>query len=172
MSEDQVSSACGGSFKASCSPDVPRELLATTGGSEKKPERGWRAQKAAGRRFRFLATTSSSLQLATKRFLRRFNGCPCLSVLKVHPEASCHGVRARSPACVRDQFRRVRGGLRPFRSADFGLAHGSCGIEPTQLAPVELEPTPLDHPLETNPLGLPFNPRSRQRAATWHRRGA
>ena len=73
----------------------------------------------------------------------RFHEYPCPSVLKVRPEASCHGVHARSPTCVRDQFRRARGGLRPFRFADFGLAHDSCGIEPKQLALVELEGIPL-----------------------------
>ena len=74
---------------------------------------------------------------------RRFHEYPCPSVLKVRPEASCHGVHARSPTCVRDQFRRARGGLRPFRFSHFGLAHDSCGIEPKQLALVELEGIPL-----------------------------
>ena len=51
-----------------------------------------------------------------------------LRFLKIRPEASCHGVHARSPTCVHDQFTPVRGGLRQFRSPDFRLAHDSCGI--------------------------------------------
>ena len=148
------------SFKAFCSPGFPGKLL------------GRRAQKAAGRRFRFLAATSSSLQRATKRFPRRFHEYPLSSVLKIRPEASCHGVHARSPTCARDQFTRARGGVRPFRSPDLGFAHDSCGIRARSAGASGIRMHTFGKLRQAVLEDLPSEPRSRQRTVTSFRCGA